>query len=147
MAGRQGELGLLTLLDVGNRAEEPPSYFMPLALAWEERDEERVRNLSTAAVAKIRQQANIGIMGDAFADEAFCRAIVAAMAKRREIATAQGKLQFRPTAAFAQLAGTDYAALPAARPQGSSSNTVVVMGERLILKGYRSACSEPAPET
>ena len=66
---------------------------MPLALAWEERDEERVRNLATAAVAKIRQQANVGVMGDAFADEMFCRAMVAAMAASKEIATAQGKLQ------------------------------------------------------
>ena len=66
-------------------------------------------------------------MGDAFADEGFCRAIVVAVSKRRDIATAQGKLQFRPTAAFAQLAGADFASLPAARPQGSSSNTIVVM--------------------
>ena len=50
---------------------------------------------------------------------------------------AQGKLQFRPTAAFAQLAGKNFASLPVARPHGSSSNTVVTLGERLILKGYR----------
>jgi maltose alpha-D-glucosyltransferase/alpha-amylase len=119
---------------------------MPLALAWEERDEDRVRNLGTAAVAKIRQQANVGLMGDAFADEAFCRAIVVAMSKKKDVATAQGKLQFRPTAAFARLAGKDFADLPAARPQGSSSNTVVVMGERLILKGYRRLRAGASPE-
>ncbi|MDB6083509.1 MAG: treS [Gammaproteobacteria bacterium] len=143
---QEGKLSwVLALLELGT-AEAAGSYFMPLALAWEERDEERVRNLSTSAIAKIRQQANVGVMGDAFADESFCRAIVAAMAKKRDIATAQGKLQFRPTAAFAQLAGRDYAALPAARPQGSSSNTVVVMGERLILKGYRRLRAGASPE-
>ncbi len=136
---------VLALLDVGT-AEEPAWYFMPLALAWEDRDEERVRNLSTSAIAKIRQQANIGVMGDAFADEAFCRALVVAMAKRRDIATAHGKLEFRPTAAFAQLAGKNFAALPVARPQGSTSNTVVVMGERLILKGYRRLRPGASPE-
>jgi maltose alpha-D-glucosyltransferase/alpha-amylase len=136
---------VLALLDVGT-AEEPAWHFMPLALAWEERDEERVRNLSTSAIAKIRQQASIGVMGDAFADEAFCRALVVAMAQRRDIATAHGKLEFRPTAAFAQLAGKNFAALPAARPQGSTSNTVVVMGERLILKGYRRLRPGASPE-
>jgi maltose alpha-D-glucosyltransferase/alpha-amylase len=136
---------VLALLEVASAAE-PASYFMPLALAWEDRDEERVRNLSTSAIAKIRQQANVGVMGDAFADEAFCRAVVVAMAKRRDIATVQGKLQFRPTAAFEQLAGRDFAALPVARPQGSSSNTVVVMGERLILKGYRRLRAGASPE-
>src|SRR5665213_2157705 len=112
-------------------------YFMPLGLAWEERDEERVRNLSTAAVAKVRQQGNVGVMGDAFADEMFCRTVVGAMAARREIGMAQGKLQFRPTAAFDRLARKDFAMLPVERPRGSSSNTVVIMGDRLILKGYR----------
>jgi maltose alpha-D-glucosyltransferase/alpha-amylase len=136
---------VMALLDLGT-AEEPSSYFMPLALAWEERDEERVKNLTTSAIAKIRQQANTGVMGDAFADESFCRAVVSAMAKRRDIAMGQGKLQFRPTAAFAQLAGTDFASLPVARPQGSSSNTIVVMGERLILKGYRRLRAGASPE-
>ena len=135
---------VLALLEVGT-GPEAASYFMPLALAWED-DEERVHNLSTAGIAKVRQQANVGVMGDAFADEAFCRAVVVAMAARREIPTAQGKLQFRPTAAFAKLAGENFAALPATRPQGSSSNTVVVMGERLILKGYRRLRAGASPE-
>jgi maltose alpha-D-glucosyltransferase/alpha-amylase len=136
---------LVTLLDLEGGGERT-SYFMPLALAWEERDEERVRNLSTAAVAKIRQQANVGLMGDAFADEIFCRAVVSAMAVRKEIAMSQGKLQFRPTSAFDQLAGSDFNSLPVDRPRGSSSNTVVTIGERLILKGYRRLRTGANPE-
>jgi maltose alpha-D-glucosyltransferase/alpha-amylase len=128
---------LLAMVDLDTAAAEKMSYFLPLALAWEERDEERVRNLSTAAVAKIRQQADVGVMGDAFADTAFCRAVVHAMATRREIPTAQGRFVFRPTGAFNDIAGTDYATLSVDRPRGSSSNTVVNMGERLMLKGYR----------
>jgi len=127
---------LVSLIELDGSGERT-HYFMPLALAWEERDEERVRNLSTAAVAKVRQQGNVGVMGDAFADEMFCRAVVAAMAARREIAMAQGKLQFRPTAAFERLAGSDFAGLAVERPRASSSNTVVTMGDRLMLKGYR----------
>ncbi len=136
---------VIALLEVA-AGGETAQYFMPLALAWEERDEERVRNLATAAVAKIRQQSSIGVMGDAFADEAFCQALVGAMAKPRELATAQGTLRFRPTAAFNRIAGADFGTLGAARPQGSSSNTVVVLGERLILKGYRRLRSGASPE-
>src|SRR5229473_2942891 len=143
---QEGKVSWLVALVELDGAEPRASYFMPLALAWEERDEERVRNLSTAAVVKIRQQANVGLMGDAFADEMFCRAVVSAMPARKEIAMSQGKLQFRPTTAFGQLAGSDFATLPAARPQGSSSNTVVVMGERLILKGYRRLRAGASPE-
>jgi maltose alpha-D-glucosyltransferase / alpha-amylase len=143
---QEGKLSwLVTLLDLEG-AGERTSYFMPLALAWEERDEERLRNLSTAAVAKIRQQANVGLMGDAFADEMFCRAVVAAMGARKEMAMSQGKLQFRPTTAFDQLAGSEFGALPVDRPRGSSSNTVVTIGERLILKGYRRLRTGANPE-
>jgi maltose alpha-D-glucosyltransferase / alpha-amylase len=127
---------LVAIVDLEGPGERA-SYFLPLALAWEEREDERVRNLSTSAVAKIRQQANVGVMGDAFADEMFCRGVVAAMAANREIPAAQGKLKFRATGKFTQIAGADFASLPVERPRGSSSNTVVNMGERLMLKGYR----------
>jgi maltose alpha-D-glucosyltransferase/alpha-amylase len=136
---------LVTLLELDS-AGERAGYFMPLALAWEERDEERVRNLSTAALAKIRQQANVGVMGDAFADEAFCRSVVASIAARKEIAMPQGKLRFSPTTEFNRLAGGDIGALPVERPRGSSSNTVVAIGERLMLKGYRRLRSGVNPE-
>jgi maltose alpha-D-glucosyltransferase/alpha-amylase len=136
---------LVALLDLES-AGERTSYFMPLGLAWEERDEERVRNLSTAAVAKIRQQANVGVMGDAFADELFCRAVVAAMAASKEVPMAQGHLRFRPTTGFARLAGRDFNSLPVERPRGSSSNTVVGIGERLMLKGYRRLRTGANPE-
>src|SRR5262249_57504653 len=52
-------------------------------------------------------------------------------------AAAQGKLKFRPTAAFQSIAGKGYGQLAVNRPRGSSSNTVVTIGERLMLKGYR----------
>jgi maltose alpha-D-glucosyltransferase/alpha-amylase len=134
---QEGKMAWLVALVELDGAQPQASYFLPLALAWEERDDERVRNLSTSPVAKIRQQASVGVMGDAFADEAFCRAVVAAMAAGREIAMSAGKLQFRPTAAFTQIAGSDFATLPVERPRGSSSNTIVNMRERLMLKGYR----------
>jgi maltose alpha-D-glucosyltransferase / alpha-amylase len=139
---QEGKLSWLVPLietDVaGERAGgEKQDYFLPLGLAWEEREDDRVKNLSTAALVKIRQQGNVGIIGDAFADEAFCRAVVNAMATRKEVATAQGKLQFRPTAAFKKIAGAKFDALSVDRPRGSSSNTVVTIGERLMLKGYR----------
>ena len=48
VAGRQDRAGW-SRCSRSAAGTEAASYFMPLALAWEERDEERVRNLSTAA--------------------------------------------------------------------------------------------------
>jgi maltose alpha-D-glucosyltransferase / alpha-amylase len=127
---------LITLVD----AEGPPeraTYLMPLALAWEDGEDERVRSLAPVTFAKARQQANLGVLGEAFGDEAFCRAVVAAIAAGKEVASAHGKLRFTPTRAFAELAGPNFAELPASRPHAQSSNTIVMLGERLFLKGYR----------
>jgi len=66
---------------------------------------------------------------------------VQAIGRGLELATGQagarGTVRFAPTRAFAELAGGDFASLPVGRPQAHSSNTVVTLGERLFLKGYR----------
>jgi maltose alpha-D-glucosyltransferase/alpha-amylase len=121
-------------------------YFVPLALAWEESDEARLRSLKAATVAKVRQQANVGVLTDAFADAHFCRALVETIGQGHELATLQGKLRFVPTRAFSEIAGPDLSKLELARPRTQSSNTVVTLGERLFLKGYRRVRHGVNPE-
>lgn len=111
--------------------------FLPLALAWEDADESRTRSLAPFALARVRQQAAIGVMADAFADESFCQALVAAIGKGAELPSAGGRFRFRPTARFAELAGEDPAALLVGRPQASSRHTSVALGERLFIRGGR----------
>ena len=77
----EGSSWMMPLLELDGPAEAQ-SYFLPLALGWEEVDEERMNALVPAALAKVRQQANVGVMGDAFYDEAFCRALVRAIGTR-----------------------------------------------------------------
>ncbi len=116
---------------------EPAKYFVPLALAWEDTEEARVRSLGPATLARVRQQAQVGVLADAMADEPFCRAVVEAIGAGAELAIGQGKLRFAPTGAFRELAGADFGNLPVGRPKAQSSNTVVTLGERLFLKAYR----------
>jgi maltose alpha-D-glucosyltransferase/alpha-amylase len=116
---------------------ETVRYFIPLALAWEETDDARVRNLKAATVAKVRQQANVGVMADAFPDVAFCRAMVETIGQGHELATLHGKLRFVPTRAFRDIAGPDVSKLELGRPKTQGSNSVVSLSERLFLKGYR----------
>jgi maltose alpha-D-glucosyltransferase/alpha-amylase len=151
MGKADGWLLPLLELDGPQGAErEASTYFVPLSLAWEdantEGDEERYRSLGTAAIARIRQQAAVGVMGDAFADERFCRAVVAAMGQRRELRTANGTLRFLPTSAYEEMAGPDLYRVPVGRPLAQSSNTIVTFGERLFLKGYRRVRPGVNPE-
>ncbi|HET9386332.1 MAG TPA: putative maltokinase, partial [Gemmatimonadales bacterium] len=136
---------MIALLEVEG-GPETATYFAPLTLAWEDRDEERVRALGPATIAKVRQQAQVGVIADALADEAFCHAVVAAIGEGREIAMAQGKLRFAPTNAFAAIAGEGYAELPVGRPKTLSSNTAVTFGDRLFFKGYRRIRAGINPE-
>jgi len=112
------------------------TYFLPLALGWEE-DEDHVRALSALAVARVRQQANVGVMADALADEAFCRHVVKAIGEKRELKTANGTLRFTPSSKFAELAGEEVVSLTMGALHTQSTNTSVTLGERLFLKCFR----------
>jgi maltose alpha-D-glucosyltransferase/alpha-amylase len=130
-----GDSWLLAVAELDGPADRP-SYFAPLALAWEERDEERTRALAPHAVARVRQQAQVGVLADALADERFCRALLRALREARTIETADGLIRFQPTTEFPILAG-DMDTLPISRPQAQSSNTIVMVEERLLMKGFR----------
>ncbi|MCM2326708.1 MAG: maltose alpha-D-glucosyltransferase [Lysobacter sp.] len=137
--GPAGRQWMIALLDVEHGADKVAtgSYFVPLALDWEDEGATRARELSPATIAKTRQQARVGMLGDATGDESFCRALVEAIGAGGEVPTAQGKLRFLPTASFAAIAGDAPGALAASAPLAQSSNTAVTLDERLFLKIYR----------
>src|SRR5690348_7540132 len=66
---------LVSLFDVENQADAS-RYFIPLTLAFENVDEARLHRLQPGAVARVRQQAVVGVIADACVDECFCRAVV-----------------------------------------------------------------------
>ncbi|HEX5611251.1 MAG TPA: maltose alpha-D-glucosyltransferase, partial [Burkholderiales bacterium] len=124
------------------------SYFLPLALEWERPGGEPAAEpaFAPAIVARTREQAKVGMLIDAFADETFCRTLVEAIGAGGEVPMAQGRLRFVPTAAYPAIAGSGVAGLKVANPQGQSSNTIVTLGDRLLLKGYRRVRRGVNPE-
>ena len=128
-------------------ATETASYFMPLALAWEDKR----RGAAAQSVDRghrqdppagqrrrhgrcLRRRGVLPRRGRGHGQAARDR-------RPRRASSSSG-----PPPPSAGLPASNFAALPAARPQGSSSNTVVVMGERLILKGYRRLRAGASPE-
>ncbi|MDQ2694593.1 MAG: maltose alpha-D-glucosyltransferase [Pseudomonadota bacterium] len=129
---------LLMQLQADFEGIPPQSYFLPLAIAWERRDnEEQLRALEKATLARVREQARMGVLYDAFFDETFCRALVRAIGDGASVALDSGQLQFTPTASFRELAGDDLDGLEIRHSTAGSSNTGVILGNRLFLKGYR----------
>jgi maltose alpha-D-glucosyltransferase / alpha-amylase len=131
---------LLAVVGVGKA-----DYFLPLALGWEE-DEDHVRALASVTVARVRQQANVGVLAEAVADEGFCRHVVKAIGAERSIPTANGQLRFTKTRAYAELAGDDVVSLQLGPLHTQSTNTSVQLGDRLFLKAYRRLRSGVNPE-
>jgi len=139
-----GREWLLTLLDTrgdgrseGRGAQESKRWFAPFALGWEDGEDERLRQLAPAALAKVRMQARVGVVADALADETFCHALVQGIGAGRDLRLAQGVLRLQATRGFAAIAGgeTDAQAPLHALPQGH--NSTVQIGERLFLKVLR----------
>lgn len=134
--GTDGSSWLLALLNVETAAGQS-RYFLPMVLAWEDGDEEQVRALAAVTLARVRQQSNVGVLADAFADETFCRALVGAIIAGSEVPCSHGTLRFTPTSACSGLSGEALAKMPMGRPKFQGSNTVVTLGDHLFLKGYR----------
>jgi maltose alpha-D-glucosyltransferase/alpha-amylase len=137
---------LITLSRIEGAASKPLTCFLPLALAWENDDEERLRMMSPTTVARVRQQSRIGIIGDAFADAAFCRAMVQGISLGQALTCEQGVICFLPTAAFSSMDSEAYTQLLAHPPATLGSNTAVILGEHLFLKGYRHLQTGTHPE-
>lgn len=136
---------LLARVRVEFAGAEAQSYFVPLALAWGESDEEPIRRLLPSTIAKIRQQARIGILYDALADMNFSRALVAAIGEQREISLGAGKLTFSATAAFEKLA-RDVSLEQMRRPATEGTNSTLILDSRFFVKIYRRLQAGINPE-
>ncbi|HEY2977436.1 MAG TPA: putative maltokinase, partial [Burkholderiaceae bacterium] len=144
--GGEGDEQWLLALAEAHAPSGVTRYFAPLAIAFEDDDEERMRQLGAAAVARVRQQARVGVLADAMADEAFCRAVVRAIGAGRALKAEGGTLQFTPGRLFDEVAGSALAEPLTVRRLMTSSNSVSLLGDRLFLKAYRRLQGGESPE-
>ena len=133
---------LLALFRVESDAGVSAVCFLPLTLVWENEDEgdaERMRALLPATVARVRQQAQIGVLADALADAMFCRSLVWAVRCGTELRCADGSIYCAATPAFPELDEETLAALPVSAPGAQGSCSTVALGHYLYLKFYHLA--------
>jgi len=130
-----GGVWLFALIDVEFTAGAVQRYFMPLTLAWDGVADSNVLRTADWTLAKIREHSRVGVLVDAFADPSFCVALARAVAVRARLPFDGGELRFEPTTACDALmsAGIE----PVQYLGREQSNTAVVLGEGIFLKGYR----------
>ncbi|MHB1587346.1 MAG: maltose alpha-D-glucosyltransferase [Acidiferrobacteraceae bacterium] len=132
---------LLAIIDVENTR-----YFAPLAAIWEEGNEDRLRLLGHHPLARVRRGAKPGLLLDAYADSGFCIALVEAMRHDHSMPFAESELRFHSTTRFSDLTGPDPVPTTVRLLGVEQTHTSVVVGERLLLKGYRRLETGVSPE-
>ncbi len=137
---------LLCVFAVENKAQTA-WYTVPLTIAFEDTDETRLHKLQSAAIARVRQQAVVGVVADACADEGFCRSVVQAIEVGTDLRTHAGQVRFSATGAYAELRGDPATPLTVnPTPAQGSSNTTVRIGDPFFLKIYRRVQKGINPE-
>jgi maltose alpha-D-glucosyltransferase/alpha-amylase len=131
-----GHTWLLALADVESAGHAEP-YFLPLSLGWEDTEEERIKAIAGGAFARVRQQANVGLLADAVYDEDYFRATIRAIRDGRTVETNAGEIRFVPAAGFSALVPEELDELTLNRLPGLGSNSNTVLGDSLFMKTFR----------
>jgi maltose alpha-D-glucosyltransferase / alpha-amylase len=106
------------------------SYFLPLSVR-------RAEGLRGGALAKVRRGSRVGALTDSAHDEAFARALIAAMRSGASIRSPAGEIRFSATAELRKLAGPLENLGPTRLAGAEQSNVSLVCGDRVVLKIYR----------
>ncbi|MBN1236969.1 MAG: maltose alpha-D-glucosyltransferase [Gammaproteobacteria bacterium] len=134
---------LLTTVDVKLEGGETQTYFLPLAVDW---GVERAGPVAAAAVARVRQRADTGLLFDAFAQEELGRDVLERIARPEPLTCGTSALHFEATKALAGLLGEDLDSLHVRRPATEGTNSTFLVGDRLFLKAYRQLREGVNPE-
>ena len=122
-------------------------YAIPLALDWEGEgtDEGRASALLHATLSKVRRSARVGVLFDAFWDDRFCCAVVAAMERSETLEFGDGVLAFNVTRAYPGLVCPAGSAT-ILRDVSRRGRLRVNLDDQLVLKAYRWLLEGVHPE-
>jgi maltose alpha-D-glucosyltransferase/alpha-amylase len=133
------------IFDIQSEGASAP-YFLPLTMVFEGSEDARWNKVQAAAIARVRQQATVGVLAEATGDETFSRTLIDAIGAGRELSLEQGTVRFWATPAYAELRGDAADSLTTAPPRNQGSNTTLRAGDRLFLKVYRRLQNGVNPE-
>ncbi len=119
------------------------TYQLPLTVAWEDRGPSALA--MQLALARVRQGRRVGYLTDAFAGEAFARAVVQSMKQGARVAApGGGEIRFLPTARFDEVEIAPDAAIRWL--SADQSNTSLIIDETAVMKVIRHVATGIHPE-
>ncbi|HSK41061.1 MAG TPA: putative maltokinase, partial [Arenibaculum sp.] len=140
-----GENYLLARVDVDLAGGgEPQHYFLPLAIDWDDTHAGSASPVLPYTMARVRRGPRLGNLYDAMQSDRFTRALLDAMGRGEDLASAFGKLRVIRTERFADVALSPDVEIR--RMAVEQSNTSVLIGDQLVLKAYRRLVRGTHPE-
>jgi maltose alpha-D-glucosyltransferase/alpha-amylase len=125
---------------VGDRIE---NYVLPLGICREETTTGPLAQ--QLALARVRRSANVGILTDGFALDAFTRDLIAAMRAGAHREFEGGRLSFIGTPQLAAITLPEDAEIQ--RLSAEQSNSSLILGDAIVLKIFRKVLAGRHPET
>jgi maltose alpha-D-glucosyltransferase/alpha-amylase len=120
------------------------SYFLPLAVSWEDNAGAAGWPLLPYTLAKARRGPRPGALFDAAQGDGLALATMAAIAAGRTLDGPGGSIRFRPTARMAGLVLPDKPEVR--RLGGEQSHTSVLVADMAVVKVFRHIFDGPHPE-
>lgn len=125
--------------NLGGRTER---YALPMGVTWED---EQVGNLpAQLALARVRMGARVGLLTDAFAIDAFTRAVLRGLRRSDVVTIEGGTLEFRLTSLMAGLDLAEDAEIR--RLSAEQSNSSLIVGDTVVMKVVRRVSPGVHPE-
>ncbi len=117
--------------------------FLPLAIAWGRDQQPPVRELLPAAVARVRERGRMGVLYEAERDAGFCHMLLDGIRRCAELPVNAGLVRFLASAAAGDLLQSASPDTELRALQGEGANSVVRVGDGVVLKVLRHATAFP----
>ena len=128
-------LAYLCTVQLGYAEGSDDTYMLPLAFAVGAQAEAMKRETPQAIITSAEDFTGDGAIYDAVYDPAFCSLLLGIIERGERFGGSVGMLLAEPTAAFANVPGSDK--LTPRISKAEQSNTSIIYGDKLILKLFR----------
>ncbi len=136
----------VTLLEVQFVDGNSELYFLPLGIRSGDSDARMLQLQQTWQIARLTGPEGEAILHDALADDDTCLSLIEAIGSERELAMQHGRIHAFPTTEYSSLIDGPVRMMPVSRAPAKSSNSLIVYGQRLMLKLFRRLESGINPE-